>query len=101
MAGEKKEMTDSEAYNRMMIESKAELTELQLKLQNLMVKFGLRALRLYQTGTNMPLKPTEISYLVKYELTSAIADLSDPNSIDAIIRQTKVEWDKSQGKQAQ
>jgi hypothetical protein len=98
MVEDKKGLADSEVYNRKMTESKNELTELQIELQNLMVKFGLRALRLYQTGTNVPLKSTEISYLVKYELTSAIADLSAPIAIDAIIKQTKLEWEKAQGK---
>jgi hypothetical protein len=98
MVEDKKGLADSEVYNRKMTESKNELTELQIELQNLMVKFGLRALRLYQTGTNVPLKSTEISYLVKYELTSAIADLSAPIAIDAIIKQTKLEWEKARGK---
>ncbi len=73
-----------------------ELETLRNELQNLMVKFGLRALKLYQTGTNEPLQPQQMSYLIKYELTNAIADLSEAKNIEAIIQQTKVEWQKQQ-----
>ena len=75
-----------------------ELETLRSELQNLMVKFGLRALKLYQTGTNEPLQPQQMSYLIKYELTNAIADLSDQKNIEAIIQQTKAEWQKQQQK---
>jgi len=35
-----------------------------------------------------------VASLVKYELENAIADLSEPNSIDSIIKQTRLEWEK-------
>ncbi len=75
-----------------------ELETLRSELQNLMVKFGLRALKLYQTGTNEPLQPPQMSYLIKYELTNAIADLSEAKNIEAILNQTKAEWQKQQQK---
>jgi len=75
-----------------------ELETLRSELQKLMVKFGLRALKLYQTGTNEPLQLQQMSYLIKYELTNAIADLSEGKSIEAIITQTKAEWEKQQKK---
>ena len=40
-----------------MTASHGELENLRMELQNLMVKFGLRALKLYQTGANEPLLP--------------------------------------------
>jgi len=92
------EESNSENYARMMKESREELVNLKEQLQNLMVKFGLRALKLYQTGRNEPLKPIELSSLVKYELDNAIRDLSEPDSIEAIIKQTKIEWTKQQEK---
>ena len=92
------EKSNSESYAQMMKESREELVSLKEQLQNLMVKFGLRALKLYQTGTNEPLKPSEMSPLVKYELDNAIHDLSEPDSIDSIIKQTKIEWTKQHEK---
>ena len=81
-----------------MKDSRSELETLRMDLQNLMVKFGLRALKLYQTGANEPLQPQQMSYLIKYELTNAIQDLSAEASIEAIIKQTKSEWQKQQQK---
>lgn len=75
-----------------------ELETLRNELQNLMVKFGLRALKLYQTGTNEPLQSQQMSYLIKYELTNAIADLSEQKSLEAIINKTKAEWQKQHQK---
>jgi len=98
MAEQNKSLTDSENYNRAMNESKNELTALQMELQSLMVKFGLRALHLYQTGTPVPLKPTEMTHLIKYELDNAVRDLAEPSNMDAIIKQTKLEWEKQQAK---
>jgi hypothetical protein len=88
----------TEKYAQAMKESHSELEALRLELQNLMVKFGLRALKLYQTGTDVPLKPTEMSYLIKYELDNAIHDLAEEKSIEAIIKQTKIEWEKEKPK---
>ena len=93
-----KSLSDADKYSQVMKDSKSELTALQLELQGLMVKFGLRALRLYQTGTPVPLKPAEMTYLIKYELDNAVRDLAEPSSIDAIIKQTKLEWEKQQSK---
>ncbi|MCW4005746.1 MAG: hypothetical protein NWF04_04010 [Candidatus Bathyarchaeota archaeon] len=88
----------SEAYSQTMATSHNELEVLRMELQNLMVKFGMRALRLYQTGTNVPLQPGQMSYLIKYELTNAIADLQEDKSIQAIIEATKAEWHKQHSK---
>jgi hypothetical protein len=44
------------------------------------------------------LQPQQMSYLIKYELTNAIQDLSAEASIEAIIKQTKSEWQKQQQK---
>jgi hypothetical protein len=92
------ENSNSENYAQMMRESREELVRLKEQLQNMMVKFGLRALKLYQTGRNEPLKPIELASLVKYELDNAIRDLSEPDSIDSIIKKTKIEWTKQQEK---
>ncbi|NLE05698.1 MAG: hypothetical protein GX638_12995, partial [Crenarchaeota archaeon] len=59
-------------------------------------KFGLRALKLYQTGTNVPLQPAQMAYLIKYELTNALADAQEKQTMDKIIEQTKAEWAKLQ-----
>ena len=92
MAKEKKSL--DEAMN----ESKNELESLRLQLNDLMVKFGLRTLRTYQTGKNFPLKPMEIRSLVKYELDNVTADLSQQDNIELIIKKTELEWQKQQEK---
>jgi hypothetical protein len=91
---EEKKTWNQEDYNKTMEESLAELTNLRMELQNLMVKFGLRALKTYQAARPEPLKPTEVGSLVKYELANAIIDLSDQKTLDAIIKQTRLEWEK-------
>jgi hypothetical protein len=91
---EEKKTWNQEDYNKTMLESLAELTNLRMELQNLMVKFGLRALKTYQAARPEPLKPTEVGSLVEYELTNAITDLSDQKTLDAIIKQTRLEWEK-------
>ena len=93
---EKKKMSTSESFDKLMKESRDELVNLRIQLQSLMVKFGLRALKTYQAARNEPLRPIEVASLVKYELENAIADLSEPNSIDSIIKQTRLAWEKLQ-----
>jgi hypothetical protein len=91
---EEKKTWNSENFEQLMKESHDELLKLRIELQNLMVKFGLRALKTYQAARNEPLRPTEIASLVKYEIENAIHDVSEQNSKDAIIKQAKTEWEK-------
>jgi hypothetical protein len=91
---EEKKTWNSENFDQLMKESHDELLKLRIELQNLMVKFGLRALKTYQAARNEPLRPTEIASLVKYEIENAIHDVSEQNSKDAIIKQAKTEWEK-------
>jgi ribosomal protein L29 len=93
---EEKKMPASESFEKLMKESRDELMNLRMQLQSLMVKCGLRALKTYQAARNEPLRPIEVASLVKYELDNVIADLSEPNSIDSIIKQTRLEWEKLQ-----
>jgi hypothetical protein len=95
---ERDNLTDpkqSEKYAKTMKDSHEELENLRNDLQNLMVRFGLRALRLYQTGTSTPLQPSQMSYLIKYELTNVFQDLQSQSNIDAIINATKAQWEKA------
>jgi hypothetical protein len=80
-----------------MRESQAELEELRMQLQNLLVKFGLRAVRTYQAARVEPLRLSEIERLVRYELDNVATDLSEKNAIDPIIEQVKLEWERQQG----
>ena len=91
---EEKKTWNQENFDQLMKESHAELLNLRIELQNLMVKFGLRALKTYQAARNEPLRPTEIASLVKYEIENAIHDVSEQSSKDAIIKQAKIEWEK-------
>jgi hypothetical protein len=85
---------DQENFDQLMKESHEELLKLRIELQNLLVKFGLRALKTYQAARNEPLRPNEIERLVKYEIENAIIDVSEQNSKDAIIKQARTEWEK-------
>ena len=91
---EEKKMSTSENFDQLMKQSRDELVSLRMQLQSLMVKFGLRALKTYQAARTEPLRSIEVSSLVKYELDNVIADLSEPKSIDSIIKQTRLEWEK-------
>jgi ABC-type Zn uptake system ZnuABC Zn-binding protein ZnuA len=93
MAEEKKPW-NQENFDQIMKESHAELLNLRIELQNLLVKFGLRALKTYQAARNYPLRPNEIAHLVKYEIENAIHDVSEQDSKDAIIKEARIEWEK-------
>jgi hypothetical protein len=83
---------DSTGFDQLMKDSKTELLDLQNQLQNLMVKFCLRALRVYQAARPEPLKATEIASLTKYELNNALADLSMQTNLDTVAKLVKEEW---------
>jgi hypothetical protein len=93
MAEEKKPW-DQESFDQKMKESLNKLSSLRMELQNLMVKFGLRALKTYQAARNYPLRANEIARLVKYEIDNAIQDVSEKESKEAIIKQARIEWEK-------
>jgi hypothetical protein len=93
MAQEKKTW-NSENFDKLMKESHAELLNLRMELQNVMVKFGLRALKIYQAARNEPLRSSEVASLVKYEIENAIHDVSEQESKNTIINQTKIQWEK-------
>ena len=84
-------------FDEKMKQSQNELSELRIQLQNLLVKFGLRALRTYQAARTEPLRSNETERLIKYELQNVINDLSEKNALDPIIKQAKLEWEKEQG----
>ena len=94
MADERKPW-DQESFDQKMKESLNELSILRMELQNLLVKFGMRALKTYQAARNYPLRANEIARLVKYEVDNAIHDVSERDSIDEVIKQTKIEWEKT------
>jgi asparagine synthetase A len=87
---------DSTGFDKLMKDSKNELLDLQNQLQNLMVKFCLRALRVYQATRPEPLRPNEVSLLTKNELNNAIADLTAQTNMDNIAKLVKEEWAKQQ-----
>lgn len=94
MANERK--WDSTGYDKFLKDSKTELTELQNELNNLMVRFILRALRIYQATRPEPLRPNEVSLLVRNELNNAVADLTAQPILDNIMKLAKEEWQKQQ-----
>ena len=89
---------EKKGFDQAMSESKNELEALRTALNDLMVRFGLRTLRTYQTARKVPLKRGEIGSLVKYEMDNVIADLSQPGNIETIIKRTALEWERQQQK---
>ncbi len=89
---------DSTTYSKKMKDGKDELTQLQNQLNEVMVNFVLRALRVYQSTRPEPLRTGEIALLVKNEINNVIADLSAQPNIDAINKQAKEEWAKQSKK---
>lgn len=87
---------DSKGFDKLMKNSKNELSELQDELQNVMVKFCMRALRVYQSTRPEPLRPGEIALLIRNELNNVIADLTAQPNLDNITKLVKEEWAKQQ-----
>ena len=90
---EGKRMENADEFNKLMKQSKGQLGLLRIELQNLMVKFGLRALTLYQAARKESLRPTEMNSIIKYELTSAMRDFAEPENLEKVIEQTKMQWE--------
>ena len=86
-------------FDQKMKASQAELADLRMQLQNLLVKFGLRAVRTFQAARPEPLRSVEVERLVKYELDNAILDLSAKNALDPIVKQARLEYEKEQATQ--
>ncbi len=94
MAEERK--WDSNGFDKLMKNSKNELSELQNELQDIMVRFCMRALRVYQSTRPEPLRPGEIALLIRNELNNVIADLTAQPNLDNITKLVKEEWAKQQ-----
>lgn len=88
--------TDSSAYTKKMAEAKDELSVLQEELNNVIVRFVLRTLRVYQSTRPEPLRPGEIALLVKNELNNVVADLTAQPNLEALATMAKEEWAKQQ-----
>jgi hypothetical protein len=87
---------DSTTYSQKMKEGQNELLDLQNQLNDVMVKFVLRALRVYQTTRPEPLRPGEISLLVNNELKNVIYDLQAQTNLDSLAKTAKEAWAKAQ-----
>jgi hypothetical protein len=79
-----------------MKEGQNELIDLQDQLNDVMVKFILRALRVYQSTRPEPLRPNEISLLVGNELKNVLYDLNAQPNLDALAKAAKEAWAKQQ-----
>lgn len=87
-------MSNSNEFDNLMKQSKDQLSILRIELQNLMIKFGLRSLTLYQAARKEPLRANEMNSIIKYELTSAIRDFSEADNLEKVVDLTKKEWKK-------
>lgn len=87
---------DSKGFSKQMKDSKNELADLQNELNNVMTKFALRALRVYQSTRPEPLRPGELALLIKNELNWVITDLTAQPNMENITKLVKEEWVKEQ-----
>jgi len=87
---------DSKGFSKQMKDSKNELADLQNELNNVMIKFALRALRVYQSTRPEPLRPGELALLIKNELNWVITDLTAQPNMENITKLVKEEWVKEQ-----
>ena len=88
---------DSIAYSKKMVEAKDELGQLQAELNDVLVKFCLRALRVFQSTRPEPLRPGEIALIVNNELVKGVLyELNLQPSIDAIAKAAKEAWAEEQ-----
>ena len=94
--GEEKGNWDSKGFSKLMKESKDELGDLRNELNCVMVKFCLRALRVYQSTRPEPLRPGELALLIKNELNWVISDLTAQPNLDNITKLAKEKWAKEQ-----
>ena len=85
---------DSVAYSKKMTEAKDELTVLQEELNNVIVKFVLRALRVYQSTRPEPLRINEVALLVRNEIKNVLQDLTDQTNTDNLAKLAKDAWAK-------
>jgi hypothetical protein len=85
---------DSTAYSKKMTEAKDELTQLQEELNDVLVRFVLRALRIYQSTRPEPLRVNEIALLVRNEIKNVLTDINDQVNTDNIAKLAKEAWAK-------
>ena len=83
---------DSKGFDKLMKNSKNELSELQNELQAVMIMFCMRALRVYQSTRPEPLRPGEIALLIRNELNNVIADLTAQANLENITKLVKEKW---------
>jgi hypothetical protein len=91
---EKEGNWDNTGFDQLMKTSKDELESLRKQQTDLMVKYCIRALRIYQAAKPEPLKPTEIAYLTKNEFNQVVGDLTQPATFDNIAKLVKEQWEK-------
>jgi len=87
---------DSASYSQKMKEGQNELFELQNQLNDVMVKFVLRSLGVYQSTRPEPLRPGEVALLVNNELKNVLYDLQAQPNLDALAKAAKEAWAKEQ-----
>jgi hypothetical protein len=83
---------DSHAYSKKMSEAKDELTLLQEELNDVIVKFVLRSLRIYQSTRPEPLRVNEVALLVRNEIKNVLQDLTDQSNVDNLGKLAKEAW---------
>lgn len=88
----KEDKWDREKMEKAMKDSKKEFQDLHYRLINLLVDFGLRALKTFQAGQKEPLNPLQVNQTVTHEIEAVIETLSEPKWADLIIRKAECDF---------
>ena len=76
------------------MDNKEEFAKLQLRLLDLMVDFGLLAVKTFQAAKGEPLNVLEINQVVTHEFEVVKAILSQPNEIDIVAQKVEFAFGK-------
>jgi len=87
-----REEWDPERMKELMEESKEEFFELTESLCELMVEFGVRALKIFEAGRGEPLNAVQINQVVVHELEAVCAQISDPEFIQLVVDKAEMEY---------
>jgi len=86
------EKWDKERLKKAMEEGKEEFIELTVKLNDLIVDFCMRALKVAEASKGEPLNPVQVEQMISYEIGAVLNQVSDPQFMDLVIRKAQLKY---------
>lgn len=83
---------NTERMKKAMEEGKEEFIELSIKLHNLLVDFGVRALKTFQAGRGEPLNRLQVNQVVVREVEQVVKQISDPEFIELVVKKAEMKY---------